>query len=197
MNRDTIFPIREQDIVFDTPHNLTSNNTIGVSEIATFGDAQVETNYPPYKMFDNSTDFSINHTASTNPSTSNHGILGWWTRDKLKVSSIKVTNTTYTNSYQLHTGKIQVSNNTSDGINGTWTDLTTYSNPSQTAGAEWYIPIPENKQGYYQAYRFYMDTGYNYQRIGELNIVGTYRGVPEIAEYSWAAPCKHKWCIRY
>lgn len=158
-------PQEQQEVISQYPKPLlSSDGTIGVSQFATFVSHPYTAEYG-YKMFDGGLDQT--HMADTNPSTSVNGYMGWHCLTPLCVKSLKIINDTYSGSYTLYGGYLQGSNDTTNGSDGTWTNIARFDNTNHNLGGEWYITASSNTT-YYNAYRFFLDTGRNHQRIGEV-----------------------------
>ena len=154
-----------------TQPTMSSNGTVGQSAFALFAPSSqnVVAANDLYKAMDSD---STNTYMEINPSTSVNGCFGWYSTTPLRVTSIDIKNSNY-HSYNIKNGQIMVSNDTTNGENGSWTSIASYTPTATQALETWTIDLSSNT-GYYKAYKFWIITGYNRQRIADLTIHATY-----------------------
>ncbi|EON72830.1 hypothetical protein [Lysinibacillus sphaericus] len=144
---------------------LTSNTSS--QEGFAFASSQFSTNYPAWKAFDK-VDTSEGYVAIGGTKT---GFLGFCFKNKITVTKYKVRSMagSYLNSMPKN-WVLQGSNDTTDGINGTWEVLDTQTNQTWTTLNTDKIYALSNKTRFH-AYRinFSDNNGHSYTGIGELD----------------------------
>ncbi len=146
---------------------LTSNSSTGLA----FASSIFSASYDAYKAFDSIEDNTSGWFSSSNPTYPQY--VGYIFNNPVASNKIMLRNRVTNPVASPESIEVQVSNDTTDGDNGTWLTLKTYQNTDNTAGAEWAV-IFENVIRY-KSYRIkVISSNYStYVGVSEIKIVAS------------------------
>lgn len=130
------------------PTDVNSNGTIGIGSFACFMSASNNSSYSePYLAFKNS---NTDYWGTWNDKTPLQW-MGFWNKNPLKVTSLSWHQPN--SSYYVGGYAIEASNDTTNGTNGTWSRLYSYTYPTDGAMTGANISCTFTNNNYYNAYR--------------------------------------------